>query len=110
MGVRYGHGGFFPGYRAAMAYFPEKRVAVAVLINSTAPGTKNFSQQFILDAVRTISEHRSASAMSSSPRSLRLATCWEGRDAIFEALTSTLQADLMTFAMSDLKARGRCRE
>ena len=36
LGPRYGHGGFFPGYRTAMAYFPKQRVAVAIQTNTSA--------------------------------------------------------------------------
>ncbi len=56
-GPRYGHGGFFPGYLDTMAYFPQAKVAITVLINSTAIGTHNFSQQFVLDAMRMITEN-----------------------------------------------------
>jgi D-alanyl-D-alanine carboxypeptidase len=38
-GITYGHGGWFPGYLSEMEYFPEKRTAVAVQIN-----TDDFSQ------------------------------------------------------------------
>ena len=61
LGLRYGHGGFYPGYRAAMAYFPEQKIAVAVLMNSTAAGTKNFSQEFIRGS-------RAARAIDAHPR------------------------------------------
>jgi D-alanyl-D-alanine carboxypeptidase len=33
-GPGYGHGGWFPGYRTEVEYFPEKRVAVAVQFNT----------------------------------------------------------------------------
>lgn len=36
-GVTYGHSGFFPGYVTDMMYFPEKKIAVAVQINTSAP-------------------------------------------------------------------------
>ena len=35
LGVSWGHSGFFPGYLTEMAYFPEHRIAVAVLVNSS---------------------------------------------------------------------------
>jgi D-alanyl-D-alanine carboxypeptidase len=57
-GPRYGHGGYFPGYGATMAYFPQSKVAIAVLINSSAPGVHSFSQQFVVDAMRMITENR----------------------------------------------------
>ncbi len=36
-GLTYGHSGFFPGYMTDMMYFPEKKIAVAVQVNSSAP-------------------------------------------------------------------------
>lgn len=38
-GVSYGHSGFFPGYLTDMMYFPDKKIAVAVQVNTSAPGT-----------------------------------------------------------------------
>jgi D-alanyl-D-alanine carboxypeptidase len=35
----WGHSGFFPGYQTEMRYFPSSRIAVAVMVNSSAPGT-----------------------------------------------------------------------
>jgi D-alanyl-D-alanine carboxypeptidase len=37
LGHAIGHSGFFPGYRTDMYYFPKEKVAIAVMINSTAP-------------------------------------------------------------------------
>lgn len=37
-GTTYGHSGFFPGYITDMMYFPDKRVALAVQVNTSAPG------------------------------------------------------------------------
>lgn len=37
-GVSYGHSGFFPGYNTDMMYFPDKKIAVAVQVNTSAPG------------------------------------------------------------------------
>jgi D-alanyl-D-alanine carboxypeptidase len=37
-GVSYGHSGFFPGYLTDMMYFPEQKVAIAVQVNTSAPG------------------------------------------------------------------------
>ena len=37
-GLTYGHSGFFPGYITDMMYFPEKKIAVAVQVNTSAPG------------------------------------------------------------------------
>ncbi|MGD9630282.1 MAG: serine hydrolase domain-containing protein [Pyrinomonadaceae bacterium] len=36
-GTSYGHSGFFPGYMTEMMYFPDKKIAVAVQVNSSAP-------------------------------------------------------------------------
>lgn len=36
-GTAYGHSGFFPGYMTEMMYFPDKKIAVAVQVNSSAP-------------------------------------------------------------------------
>jgi D-alanyl-D-alanine carboxypeptidase len=38
-GVSYGHSGFFPGYMTDMMYFPEHKIAVAVQVNTSAPGS-----------------------------------------------------------------------
>lgn len=38
-GTTYGHSGFFPGYMTDMMYFPEKKIAIAVQVNTSAPGT-----------------------------------------------------------------------
>jgi D-alanyl-D-alanine carboxypeptidase len=38
-GVSYGHSGFFPGYNTDMMYFPDHKIAVAVQINTSAPGS-----------------------------------------------------------------------
>jgi D-alanyl-D-alanine carboxypeptidase len=37
-GVSYGHSGFFPGYVTDMMYFPDQKIAVAVQVNTSAPG------------------------------------------------------------------------
>ena len=36
-GTSYGHSGFFPGYMTDMMYFPDKRIAVAVQVNTSVP-------------------------------------------------------------------------
>ena len=36
-GISYGHSGFFPGYMTDMMYFPDKKFAVAVQVNSSVP-------------------------------------------------------------------------
>lgn len=37
MGLTYGHSGFFPGYMTDVMYFPDKKIAVAVQVNSSVP-------------------------------------------------------------------------
>jgi len=37
-GLTYGHSGFFPGYVTDMMYFPEHKIAIAVQVNTSAPG------------------------------------------------------------------------
>ena len=37
-GTTYGHSGFFPGYMTDMMYFPDRKIAVAVQVNTSAPG------------------------------------------------------------------------
>lgn len=37
-GTTYGHSGFFPGYVTDMMYFPDKRIAVAVQVNTSVQG------------------------------------------------------------------------
>jgi D-alanyl-D-alanine carboxypeptidase len=34
-GLTYGHSGFFPGYMTDMMYFPDKKIAIAVQVNSS---------------------------------------------------------------------------
>lgn len=36
-GLTYGHSGFFPGYMTDMMYFPDKKIALAVQVNSSVP-------------------------------------------------------------------------
>ncbi|MBX3243120.1 MAG: beta-lactamase family protein [Acidobacteria bacterium] len=38
-GTSVGHSGFFPGYMTDMMYFPEHKIAVAVQVNTSAPGS-----------------------------------------------------------------------
>lgn len=37
LGLTYGHSGFFPGYMTDMMYFPDKKISVAVQVNSSVP-------------------------------------------------------------------------
>ena len=54
-GVSYGHGGWFPGYRSEMEYFPRQKIAVAVQFNTDAAGQlKKGTRAYIADAMRII--------------------------------------------------------
>ncbi len=35
MGISYGHSGFFPGYLTDMMYFPDRKIAIAVQVNTS---------------------------------------------------------------------------
>jgi D-alanyl-D-alanine carboxypeptidase len=37
LGVYYGHGGSIPGYRSYLAYYPDRKTAVAIQLNTDAP-------------------------------------------------------------------------
>jgi hypothetical protein len=37
-GTTYGHSGFFPGYVTDMMYFPDRKIAIAVQVNTSVPG------------------------------------------------------------------------
>jgi len=54
-GVSYGHGGWFPGYRSEMEYFPQNKIAVAVQFNTDdARAMKKGLRSYIADATRII--------------------------------------------------------
>jgi len=54
-GVSYGHGGWFPGYRSEMEYFPQHKIAVAVQFNTDdARSMKKGLRAYIADAMRII--------------------------------------------------------
>ena len=54
-GVSYGHGGWFPGYRSEMEYFPRQRVAVAIQFNTDwGRALKKDLRAYIADAMRVI--------------------------------------------------------
>ncbi len=36
-GLTYGHSGFFPGYMTEMMYFPERKISLALQVNSSVP-------------------------------------------------------------------------
>ena len=37
-GTAWGHSGFFPGYLTEMRWYPERRIAIAVMVNQNQPG------------------------------------------------------------------------
>ena len=54
-GVSYGHGGWFPGSRSEMEYFPQNKIAVAVQFNTDdARAMKKGLRSYIADAMRII--------------------------------------------------------
>ncbi len=54
-GVSYGHGGWFPGYRSEMEYFPQLRIAVAIQFNTdSGRALKKDLRAYIADAMRVI--------------------------------------------------------
>ena len=54
-GVSYGHGGWFPGYRSEMEYFPQHKIAVAVQFNTDdARAMKKGLRAYIADGMRII--------------------------------------------------------
>ena len=54
-GISYGHGGWFPGYRSEMEYFPQNKIAVAVQFNTDdARAMKKGLRAYIADAMRII--------------------------------------------------------
>ena len=53
-GVSYGHGGWFPGYRSEMEYFPEHRIAIAVQFNTDDGQKLKRSPRFYIAEVARI--------------------------------------------------------
>ena len=51
LGPTWGHSGFFPGYVTEMRYFPEHRIAVAFLINTSVPGALGRAPGAVIDAL-----------------------------------------------------------
>ena len=54
LGVTYGHGGWFPGYRTQVAYFPEHKVAVAVQINTDADPVRRKLGDYLISLARVV--------------------------------------------------------
>jgi D-alanyl-D-alanine carboxypeptidase len=54
-GVTYGHSGLMPGYQTDTMYFPEMKLAIAVQINSSAPGAAGRPlQDFLTEFARIV--------------------------------------------------------
>jgi D-alanyl-D-alanine carboxypeptidase len=51
LGPSWGHSGFFPGYVTELRYFPEHRIAVAFLINTSVPRALGASPGAVIDAL-----------------------------------------------------------
>lgn len=51
LGPSWGHSGFFPGYVTEMRYFPEHRIAVAFLINTSVPRALGRAPGTVIDAL-----------------------------------------------------------
>jgi D-alanyl-D-alanine carboxypeptidase len=50
-----GHSGYFPGYISTLAYYPDKKIAVAVQINSDERGSLTMMRAILDDAVEVLS-------------------------------------------------------
>ncbi|MBN8600153.1 MAG: beta-lactamase family protein [Planctomycetes bacterium] len=56
-GPVYGHGGWFPGYRTELAYFPERKTAIAVQFNTDANTTlKKSVSAYLMDVAQILFE------------------------------------------------------
>ena len=53
-----GHSGFFPGYLSTMAYYPDKKIAVAVQINTDERGSLTLMRAMLDGAVDVLAEER----------------------------------------------------
>ncbi len=57
-GFSIGHSGFYPGYRTEMYYFPEKKVAFALMVNSdTEAPLIVLSARIAQDFIRKVTDH-----------------------------------------------------
>ena len=54
-GAKYGHGGWFPGYRTEMAYYPERKVAIAIQFNTDiGQSLKKGPSAYLTDVTRVM--------------------------------------------------------
>lgn len=64
-GTAYGHSGFFPGYLTEMMYFPERKIALAVQFNTSAPrSTGKSPSRFLVELAETIAGKEAAQTPS----------------------------------------------
>lgn len=56
LGVSYGHSGFFPGYLTEMVYFPERKFALAVQVNTSVRLNKS-PLRALLELAEIVSAH-----------------------------------------------------
>ena len=57
LGITYGHSGFMPGYQTELVYFPDRKVSIAVQVNSSAPRSTGRSlRAFALDFAQLITQ------------------------------------------------------
>jgi D-alanyl-D-alanine carboxypeptidase len=55
-GLMYGHSGFFPGYLTEMMYFPDRKIALAIQINTSAANTTGSKSlgRFLVETLEAI--------------------------------------------------------
>jgi D-alanyl-D-alanine carboxypeptidase len=73
LGIAYGHGGFFPGYTSLVLWYPERRISLAIQVNSSAEGALARPLREVLEeAGRALSAAETSSGPqptgSSTPR------------------------------------------
>lgn len=57
LGITYGHSGFMPGYQTELVYFPDRKVSIAVQVNSSAPRSTGRSLRgYALDFAQLITQ------------------------------------------------------
>lgn len=57
LGITYGHSGFMPGYQTELVYFPDRKLSIAVQVNSSAPRSTGRSlRAFALDFAQLITQ------------------------------------------------------
>ena len=73
LGLAYGHGGFFPGYRSEMMYFPDHRFAVAIQFNSNVgPMLGPPTVEILLELASIVRDRSSLAVTHIPPAAVRL--------------------------------------